>query len=126
MSVVSTAPVQLAAAFDTPSIDYGLLAPMLIVFGVAVVGAPVEAFMPRLWRHEVQFGLAAAGLIGAFVALVLECQSQSCHIAYSRPQRAFSRGAPCSSTSASHPAARERRRKDSCPSCPSLPCSPPP
>ncbi len=71
VSAVSTAPVQLAAAFDTPSIDYGLLAPMLIVFGVAVVGVLVEAFMPRLWRHEVQFGLAAAGLIGAFVALVL-------------------------------------------------------
>ena len=79
MSAVSTAPVQLAAAFDTPSIDYGLLAPMLIVFGVAVVGVLVEAFMPRLWRHEVQFGLAGGGLIGAFVALVLSAGRRRDH-----------------------------------------------
>jgi NADH-quinone oxidoreductase subunit N len=72
VSALSTAPVQLAATFETPNIDYGLLAPILIVFGVAVVGVLVEAFMPRWWRHETQFGLAAAGLVAAFVALVLK------------------------------------------------------
>ena len=71
MSIMTAAPTQLAAAFDTPSIDYGLLSPMLIVFGVAIVGVLVEAFFPRTWRHEVQFGLAAVGLIAAFVAVVL-------------------------------------------------------
>ena len=29
-----------------PSVAYGQLAPMLIVFGVAVVGVLVEAFLP--------------------------------------------------------------------------------
>ncbi len=33
-----------------PSIAYGQLAPMLIVFGVAVIGVLVEAFLPRKAR----------------------------------------------------------------------------
>ena len=31
----------------TPSVEYGLLSPMLIVLGVAVAGVLVEAFLPR-------------------------------------------------------------------------------
>ena len=46
----------LAAAFQTPSIEYRSLLPMLIVFGVAVVGVLVEAFMGRAGRHSVQLG----------------------------------------------------------------------
>ncbi|MBD0292841.1 MAG: NADH-quinone oxidoreductase subunit NuoN [Jiangellaceae bacterium] len=43
---------------------------MLIVFGAAVVGVLVEAFVPRRARHAVQLGLALAALIAAFVQVV--------------------------------------------------------
>lgn len=52
-----------------PTIEYGQLLPMLIVFGVAVVGVVVEAFVPREARRAVQVPLAFAGLIAAFVAV---------------------------------------------------------
>ncbi len=34
-------------ALPAPSVEYGSLSPMLIVFGVAVAGVLVEAFLPR-------------------------------------------------------------------------------
>ena len=52
-----------------PSVEYGLLSPMLIVFGVAVVGVLVEAFLPRSVRYRVQLGLAVAGQIAALIAV---------------------------------------------------------
>ncbi|WAJ46557.1 NADH-quinone oxidoreductase subunit NuoN [Mycobacterium sp. Aquia_216] len=52
----------------TPSIEYFLLCPMLIVFGIAVVGVLAEAFLPRNIRYLSQVTLALAGLIAAFVA----------------------------------------------------------
>ncbi|HEX2174361.1 MAG TPA: NADH-quinone oxidoreductase subunit NuoN [Nocardioidaceae bacterium] len=56
---------------EAPSIDYGRLSPLLVVFGVALVGVVVEAFVSRRLRYGVQTVLAALGLVGAFVALVL-------------------------------------------------------
>lgn len=53
-----------------PSIEYGVLAPMLLVFGVAVAGVLVEAFAPRTARYRIQVGLALAGLATALAALV--------------------------------------------------------
>jgi NADH-quinone oxidoreductase subunit N len=53
-----------------PSIEYGLLLPMLIVFGVAVVGVLVEAFLPRGARYRVQVALAIGGQLAALVAVV--------------------------------------------------------
>ena len=55
----------------TPSIEYFLLSPMLIVFGVAVAGVLVEAFVPRRFRYGAQITLTFAGLVAAFVALLL-------------------------------------------------------
>lgn len=55
----------------TPSIEYGLLSPMLIVFGVAVAGVLVEAFLPRPARYGVQVILALGGLVAAVTAVVL-------------------------------------------------------
>lgn len=55
----------------TPSIEYALLSPMLIVFGVAVAGVLVEAFLPRPARYGVQVTLALGGLVAAVVAVVL-------------------------------------------------------
>ena len=36
-----------------PSISYHLLAPVLVVFGAALIGVLVEAFAPRRGRHGV-------------------------------------------------------------------------
>lgn len=54
----------------TPSVEYFLLCPMLIVFGVAVAGVLAEAFVPRRIRYATQVALALGGLIAAFVALI--------------------------------------------------------
>ena len=54
-----------------PSISYHLLAPVLVVFGAALIGVLVEAFAPRRVRHGVQVGVALVGLVAAFVAVVL-------------------------------------------------------
>ena len=54
----------------TPSVEYSVLAPILIVFAVAVAGVLVEAFLPRGARYRTQLTLALAGLAASFVALV--------------------------------------------------------
>jgi NADH-quinone oxidoreductase subunit N len=55
----------------TPSVEYFLLCPMLIVFGVAVAGVLVEAFVPRRFRYVAQVTLALGGLVAAFIAVVV-------------------------------------------------------
>ena len=52
-----------------PSIEYSQLAPMLIVFGVAVAGVLVEAFLPRRPRYPTQVVLSLAGLVAALIAV---------------------------------------------------------
>ena len=59
------------AMMPTPSVEYGLLSPMLIVFGVAVAGVLVEAFLPRQSRYAAQLVLSLGGLVAAFVAVVV-------------------------------------------------------
>ena len=54
----------------TPSVEYGLLSPMLIVFGAAITGVLVEAFVSRERRYGVQVVLSLVGLAAAFVAVV--------------------------------------------------------
>lgn len=53
-----------------PSIEYGLLSPLFIIFGVAVVGVLVEAFLPRGMRYPAQIALSLSGLLAAFGAVV--------------------------------------------------------
>lgn len=55
----------------TPSVEYGLLSPMLIVFGVAVAGVLVEAFLPRRARYRAQLVLCIGGLAAALVAVIV-------------------------------------------------------
>ena len=59
----------------TPSVEYFLLCPMLIVFGVAVAGVLVEAFLPRRIRYGAQVTLALGGLVAAFIAVVAVSRS---------------------------------------------------
>ncbi|HWT47310.1 MAG TPA: NADH-quinone oxidoreductase subunit NuoN [Mycobacterium sp.] len=59
----------------TPSVEYFLLCPMLIVFGVAVAGVLAEAFLPRRIRYGAQVTLALGGLIAAFIAIIVVSRS---------------------------------------------------
>ena len=58
------------AAIRAPHIEYAQVLPMLIVFGVAVVGVLAEAFLPRRGRATVHIALALGGLAAAFAATV--------------------------------------------------------
>jgi proton-translocating NADH-quinone oxidoreductase chain N len=57
----STAPI------PAPSIEYSQLAPMLVVFGAAIVGVLVEAFVPRELRRAIHLLVAFGALVAAFV-----------------------------------------------------------
>jgi NADH-quinone oxidoreductase subunit N len=65
---------QVAAAvtnpFPAPSIDYAGVSPMLVVFGFAVVGVLVEAFLPARLRLKVQLPIALLGIVGSFIAVI--------------------------------------------------------
>ncbi len=54
-------------AIKAPSIEYSQLAPMLVVFGAAVVGVLVEAFVPRELRRAVHLLVTFGSLVAAFV-----------------------------------------------------------
>lgn len=51
--------------FSKPVLEYSVLWPMLVVFGAAVAGVLVEAFLPREQRHRAQVTLAVLGLLTA-------------------------------------------------------------
>lgn len=54
----------------TPTVEYGLISPMLIVLGAAVLGVLVEAFLPRHRRYGAQVGLSLVALVAALGAVV--------------------------------------------------------
>jgi NADH-quinone oxidoreductase subunit N len=54
-----------------PVIEYAELSPLFIVFGAAVLGVLIEAFLARPHRHVAQVSVAAVGVVGAGVATVL-------------------------------------------------------
>lgn len=54
-----------------PVIEYAELSPLFIVFGAAVLGVVVEAFVARPRRHVAQVALASVGVVAALVATVL-------------------------------------------------------
>jgi NADH-quinone oxidoreductase subunit N len=56
--------------FVLPHIDYGALMPMLVLYGAAVLGVLVEAFLPRHQRHWAQFALTAVALLVALFFVV--------------------------------------------------------
>jgi proton-translocating NADH-quinone oxidoreductase chain N len=68
----------LAAAGPTisaPSIEWGQLSPMLVVFGAAIAAVLVEAFAPRPARRPMQIVLALASLAAGFVLTILVATS---------------------------------------------------
>ncbi|GAA1992423.1 NADH-quinone oxidoreductase subunit NuoN [Kitasatospora viridis] len=58
-------------SIPAPQIEYGQLSPMLVVFGAAVAGILVEAFVPRRLRYRIQLLVALLGLGGAFAAVLV-------------------------------------------------------
>lgn len=58
-----------------PHVEYFLLAPMLIVFSVAVAGVLAEAFLPRRWRYGAQVTLALGGSAVALIAVIVVARS---------------------------------------------------
>ncbi|MCF3938636.1 NADH-quinone oxidoreductase subunit NuoN [Gordonia tangerina] len=65
------------ALIEAPSVAYGALSPMLIVFGVAVVGVLVEAFTPRRLRYPTHLVLSLGGLVAALVAVITVAVAQT-------------------------------------------------
>lgn len=57
--------------FEAPTIPWLTLSPLLVVFGAAVVGVLLEAFVPRAWRYASQATLAAAAMVASLVASVV-------------------------------------------------------
>ena len=68
---VPSVPSMVTADFVPATIDYSALLPVLIIFGVAIIGVLVEAFVPRASRYAVQVAITLIGLVAAFLALVL-------------------------------------------------------
>ena len=59
------------STFTSPHLEYSLLWPIFVVFGVACVGIVVEAFVPRERRYAAQVGLTLIGLVVALVRVIL-------------------------------------------------------
>ncbi|GII02290.1 NADH-quinone oxidoreductase subunit NuoN [Planobispora takensis] len=57
---------------EAPTIEYALLAPMLLVFGAAIVGVLVEAFAPRYLRKSIHVPLTLLALLGGFLLTILQ------------------------------------------------------
>lgn len=57
--------------FVKPTIEYYEISPLLIVLGTAVLGIALEAFLPRARRRTAQIALAFAGIVAAFVLVVV-------------------------------------------------------
>jgi len=72
-----------------PDIDYGALAPMLILFGVACVGVLVEALVPRRSRHAIQLGLSRTGKTGSAKGVVVTGADMRRHRGLFRAYSAF-------------------------------------
>ncbi|WP_431042822.1 NADH-quinone oxidoreductase subunit NuoN [Streptomyces sp. P1-3] len=65
-----TTSAQAPDKIPTPHIEYGQLAPTLIVLGAAIVGILIEAAVPRRNRYTAQLFVAALALAAAFAAVV--------------------------------------------------------
>lgn len=55
-----------------PTIEYGTLAPMLLIFGAAVLGVLVEAFAPRYLRKSIHIPLTLLSLAGGFLLVIVQ------------------------------------------------------
>ena len=66
-----------SATIGAPHIEYGQLAPMLVVFSAAIIGVLVEAFAPRSSRRTAHLVVALGSLIAAFILTIVVAASHS-------------------------------------------------
>lgn len=64
MNILALTPIPI------PSLEYGKLAPILIVLGAAVISVLVEALVPRKDRRGIQLVLVFAALVASFISVV--------------------------------------------------------
>ena len=76
--VMAASPV---GTIGAPSIEYGQLAPMLVVFGAAIVGVLVEAFAPRSSRRAAHLILTIGSLAAAFILTIVVAATHSLYAA---------------------------------------------
>ena len=55
--------------FTAPVLEYALLAPMLAIFGGAVIGVLVEAFLPARLRAQAQLFVSVMAIITSLLLL---------------------------------------------------------
>lgn len=67
------------AGFVKPTLEYGHLWPLMVVFGVACAGVLLEAFLPRPQRYLAQSVLAAGGLLVALFGTVQVALNLTAH-----------------------------------------------
>ncbi|UQA94646.1 NADH-quinone oxidoreductase subunit NuoN [Streptomyces halobius] len=65
-----TVAAELPGDIPAPHIEYGQLAPTLIVLGAAVIGIVIEASLPRRSRYYAQLLLSVVALSAAFAAVI--------------------------------------------------------
>jgi len=70
-----------AGNIPLPHLEYDQLAPMLIVFGAAVLGVLFEAFLPRPVRRVAQVALSLLAMVVAFIWLIGLAAAGTFHVA---------------------------------------------
>jgi NADH-quinone oxidoreductase subunit N len=60
-----------APSIPTPHIEYGMLSPMLLVFGAAIAGVLVEAFVAQPLRRTLHLAITLGSLAGAFILTIV-------------------------------------------------------
>ena len=68
--MIASMPSLVAADFVAAKVSYGAIAPMLIIFGAALIGVLVEAFAPRTARFALQVGLSLVALVAALATVI--------------------------------------------------------
>ena len=79
-------------SFTKPTIEYGQLAPLLIVFGIACLGVLVEAFVPRRSRFLVQSTLAIGGIVLTLASVIVVGTRLTEHGGVARAPRGLDHG----------------------------------
>ena len=77
MTSILAAGAATAPVLTAPHIEYGQLSPMLLIYGLAVVGVLVEAFAPRHLRRPLQLALTLGGLVAAFALTIVVASSNT-------------------------------------------------
>ena len=77
LGVVLTQVLTQVSQVQAPAIDYGAVAPVLVVLGAACISVLVEAFVPRAGRWPAQVGLCLLTLVLAGAALGMHLYSFS-------------------------------------------------